>query len=306
MGDFWSGTTKYDENEGQRRREAAAAEKRKEDALQTRSQSYADPSQIGFNLTGTRGERERALSGLELAKTGYGQDIFQTGQDIQRVKGIQRGRTDQSGADPVSEAIRASKAGAMAGAQRNLASSGVKGGVAAAAMDAVGRQRDADIAASLYGQQRQSLMDERSLASNMLAGTTSLMQGERAVGTSQSMPGAPKASGMFDSVICTELHRQGIMPSDLYMKDAIYGANLKMRDPYVFIGYHFLAKPLVKKMQTSKLLTNILKYPAMKWAKHIAGEEISLIGSFLQVVGEPFCSLLGKAIVKFSGVKYAV
>lgn len=136
--------------------------------------------------------------GLALGELGYGQGLAQTGQDIQRLKGLQTNRTAQSGADPVSAAIMGQKASAMANAQRNLAQSGVKGGTAAGAMDAISRQRDADIAASLYGQQRQSIQDERSMASNMLSGTTGLMFGSQANALSGQMPQLPRASGLLD------------------------------------------------------------------------------------------------------------
>jgi hypothetical protein len=156
--------------------------------------------QGNLTFTGSKEEQQGQLAGLELAKLGYGQDIFQTGKDIQRVKELQRQRTAQAGGDPVSAAIMGQKAGAVANAQRNLASQGVKGGVAAGAVDAISRQRDSDIAASLYGQQRQSIADERSLAGNTLAGTVSMMQGERGVGTGAGTPLPPKPQGFFESI----------------------------------------------------------------------------------------------------------
>jgi len=153
-----------------------------------------------LTFTGSKEEQQGQLAGLNLAKLGYGQDIFQTGADIQRVKELQRQRTAQAGGDPVSAAIMGQKAGAVANAQRNLASQGVKGGVAAGAIDAISRQRDQDIAASLYGQQRQSIADERSLAGNTLSGTVSMMQGERGVGTGAGTPLPPKPQGFFESI----------------------------------------------------------------------------------------------------------
>jgi hypothetical protein len=257
-----------------------------------------------LTFTGSREEQEGQLAGLNFAKLGYGQDIFQTGQDIQRIKELQRQRTAQSGGDPVSSAIMGQKASAVAAAQRNLASQGVKGGVAAGAVDAISRQRDSEIAASLYGQQRQSIADERSLASNTLAGTTALMQGSKAEGTASSAPMPPEAKGLMDSVICTELYRQGIMPLHIYSKDQAYGLELARTSPEVIVGYHFWAKPLVKLMEKSKLFTKLVSYPAMKWAKHIAKEENSIIGQIAVHLGQPLCGLLGKLISVILRSKY--
>ena len=264
-----------------------------------RGASEALAGKPGSVLSGSAAEQAGQVAGLNLGTIGYGQGLTQTGQDIQRVKQLQQQRTAQSGSDPVSAAIMGQKASAMAGAQRSMQSSGVKGGVAAGAADAIGRQRDAEIAASLYGQQRQSIADERSLAGNMLAGQTSLMQGERAANIQQ--PSMPQSSGMFGTVICTELHRQGIMPSEIYLKDSEYGKTLPLE---VIVGYHFWAIPLVTKMQKSPLLTSIVKVPAMSWAKHIAGVEKSIFGYFCQYVGESVCGVLGKIVLKSSGEKY--
>lgn len=257
-------------------------------------------------LSGTPAEQEGQIAGLNLGNLGYGQGMAETGSDIQRVKELQRARTAQGGGDPVSAAIMGQKAGAEANARRTAQAGGVKGAAAAGAVEAVSRSRQADIDASLYGQQRQSIADERSLASNMLSGQNSLMQGERGVGTSQSMPNSPKASGMMDSVICTELHIQGIMSKELYAKDCEYGRILHNIMPHTIIGYHFWAKPVVKLMQKSKLITKIISYPAMKWAKHIAGEESSAVGYVCQNIGEPLCNILGRIITLSYGVKYGI
>lgn len=172
--------------------------------------SYMDPANKGkVTLTGSQKEKESQLSGLNLAKLGYGQGLEGTGEDISRIRGQLRDRSNLSGSDPVTAAIMGQKASAMAGAQRSMQSAGVKGGVAAGAADAIGRQRDADIAASLYGQQRQSLADERSLASNTLSGTIALMQGEKGQATAGQMPSAPSGGGT--SFICTMLRSKKLM-----------------------------------------------------------------------------------------------
>ncbi len=285
------------EREQAKKKADAAAYSQQEQNLSGRMNDYRDPNNRAFGISGSLEERQKAIDALELAKVGYGQDIFQTGQDISGIRDRLKARSEQS--DPISEAIRGQKAGAMANAQRNLAASGVKGGAAAGAVANVGRAADADIAASLYGQQRQSIADERSLASNTLSGTVGLMQGGKAEGTQS--PEAPKASSWTDSVICTELHRQGIMSDELYAKDSLYGQFLKEHHPSVIIGYKFAAKPVVKCMQKSKLFTKLVAPFAMSWARFIAGEG-SVVGAAIFIVGVPMCAILGKILML--GEKY--
>ena len=266
----------------------------REQGIQKSIQDYSNPNNRTFSISGTQDEKEAQMSGLNMAKLGYGQGLPETGQDISRIRELQKKRTDLSGMDPVSSAIMAQKASATANAKRDLAQSGVKGGVAAGAVDAVSRQRDADIAASLYGQQRQSLQDERSLASNTLAGTVAMQKG--AQGEAVKMPTAPEGTGIFGTVICTELYRQGLMDYKTYNLDSEYGIKLYLRNPNVIYGYHYMANPVVKLMKKSKVFTKIVSIPALNWANHIAGKKKSLFGYFCQIVGERFCGMVGKIL----------
>lgn len=268
--------------------------------LAQRQQNYTQGAPMLYS-SGTQEEREKEMSGLETARVGYGQNLFEIGADVNRVRNLQRERTE--GSDPISEAIRNQKAGATASASRNLASSGVKGGAAAGAVDSIARTRDADIAASLYGQQANNIAAERSLASNMLAGTTALAKGEKAEGTAINLPNAPTQSGFLGTVICTELYRQGLMSVELYEKDSAYGMDLLCSDYTVVKGYQLWARPLANAMSKSPLLTSIIAPLALKWAKHIAGEEKSLFGSLCVSIGEPLCGIIGKLSNKL-GVSY--
>jgi hypothetical protein len=251
--------------------------------------------------SGTEAERSGELAGLERAQLGYGQNLGQTGQDIQRIKELQQGRTSQSGADPVSAAIMGQKQGALANAQRGMSASGVKGGTAQGVMSDVEKEQNQNIAASLYGQQRQSIADERSLASNMLAGTEAMSQGGKATGTAENMPKAPDTGGM--SVICTELHRQGIMSLELYLMDTNYGIALSLRKPHVIVGYQFWGRPVARLMAKSPIFAKLISIPAMAWARNMAGDK-NLLGAFISFVGEPVCEIIGKIKLSFLGAKY--
>jgi hypothetical protein len=288
------------ERKAANKKKAAMQVLSREDQLQDQVKNYTNPNQGGFQLSGTLEEREKAQSGLDFAKTGYGQNIFDIGGDIQRVRDLQRSRTE--GGDPVSAAIRGQKAGSIANAQRNLAASGVKGGAAAGAIDEIARRQDADIAASLYGQQRQNIADERSLASNMLAGTTALMQGSRAEGAAANMPKAPETSGFMGTVICTELYKQGYLNDDIFLKDIAYGIHLRRHKPHVYYGYRIWAGYVVEAMKKSKLVTKLVAKLAIPWALNMSGE-YNTVGNLVSFIGEPICGLIG-LITRKLGVQY--
>ena len=199
--------TDYDKRSAQRKQEKQQSAAGRQE-LRNEEATSALAGGKGNILSGSEEEQAGQLAGLNVGNIGYGQGLGKTGEDIQRVKELQRQRTAQSGGDPVSAAIMGQKAGSQAVAQRQMAASGVKGGAAAGAVEAIGRQKDAEIAASLYGQQRQSIADERSLAGNMLSGQTALMQGEKAANV--QLPSAPSGGG-GTIYICTMLRAKNLM-----------------------------------------------------------------------------------------------
>ncbi|PCI39751.1 MAG: hypothetical protein COB46_08145 [Rhodospirillaceae bacterium] len=111
--------------------------------------------------------------------------------------------------------------------------------------------------------------------------------------------GAGDAGG---TVICTELYHQSFLPLDVYMADQRYGLWIEKNDPYVMIGYHFLAKPVVNLMQRSKLFTQILYTALAKpWASEMvvkAGNNGigSARGKILFAVGLPVCRMIGRVL----------
>lgn len=262
---------------------------------------YGDPNKSQITFTGTPQEVQGQQAGLDLAKMGYGQTLAETGQDVKGLRDEYKSRVAQGGSDPVSAAIMGQKANNMVLAQQQMAGSGLRGAASAAALGSVGKAQDAQIAESLYGQKQRSLSDLKSLTSNTLSGTIGLMQGSKAEGTAGSRPAPPESKGLMDSVLCTELHRQGLMSRELYLKDAAYGIQLKISNPNVVVGYQFLAAPFVALMSKSSVFTSIMKYPILSWARHIAGEKYSIWGHLCQNIGEPFCAVIGKLISKLSG-----
>jgi hypothetical protein len=209
MPNFFGGSTRYDRNKWLRQKTKAQEAKERQDSRNSQAVSALAGGQ-GNILSGTEAEQQGQLAGLNVGNIGYGQGLKTTGEDIQRVKELQRQRTAQSGGDPVSAAIMGQKANSVAMDQRNSRAGGIKGAAAAASAEAIGRQKDDEIRRSLYGQQQQAIADERSLAGNTLAGQTALMQGEKA--SNVQLPSAPSGGG-GTSFICTMLRSKNLMTS---------------------------------------------------------------------------------------------
>jgi len=93
------------------------------------------------------------------------------------------------------------------------------------------------------------------------------------------------------TVICTELHRQGLMPDDIYKADADFGKSL---DDDTIRGYHLWGKPVARAMRKSPLLTWLIKPLVLSWAHTMAGSGSSLFWSLALKMGMPVCRFIGR------------
>lgn len=91
-----------------------------------------------------------------------------------------------------------------------------------------------------------------------------------------------------DSVICTELLRQGKMSKELYDIDIEFSRNLSIT---ILKGYRFWAIPYVKAMRRSKTLTKWAAFFAIRRAESLRGN--SIFGSCFRKVFEPACFVIG-------------
>ena len=132
--------------------------------------------------------------------------------------------------------------------------------------------------------------------------------GSTGTGVGSSAPGSPGVGGLGGetgatgqgeggdggggggTVVCTELHRQGLMSDEIYEKDVLYGSTL---DDHARDGYLVWGKPLAALMAKSRLLTTIVKYPALKWANHMAGSP-NWFGYVALRVGIPMCRMISR------------
>lgn len=108
--------------------------------------------------------------------------------------------------------------------------------------------------------------------------------------------GGAAGGGEGGTLLCTELHRQGLLPDEIYKADSSYGRKMDLE---TMRGYHVIAGPLVSLMQKSKLFTWFIKWPVIEFAKQAAFKENvlnqpNLIGSLIESIGIPICRFIGK------------
>jgi len=102
------------------------------------------------------------------------------------------------------------------------------------------------------------------------------------------------------SVLCTELHRQGLLSDEIYHADCEYAKSIP---EVVKIGYRIWARYLVAAMQKSSLVTRVSAPFIRAWCCHMAYkmgvvEKGSVLGALLECVGLPICKIIGTAVVK--------
>jgi len=97
-------------------------------------------------------------------------------------------------------------------------------------------------------------------------------------------------------VICTELHRQGYLSFDDMMASTQFSQ--ERIDAATRLGYHYWAEPLVRVMERSPAMTDLLKPIGLAWGKHMSfvmgvGEEDDAVGRVVSDLGVSESQALG-------------
>lgn len=105
------------------------------------------------------------------------------------------------------------------------------------------------------------------------------------------------------TVICTELHRQGLMDEAIFKADEAFGERLRDSDGAVLVGYNFWAEPVVSLMQKSSAFTQMVNVVARPWSYEMAyrmgtRDKGSFVGRLLLSVGVPLCRGIGRAVMR--------
>lgn len=112
-------------------------------------------------------------------------------------------------------------------------------------------------------------------------------------------------------IICTELHRQGLMSDIIFKADQEFGEMMRNKHPYAMKGYYYLAKPIVELMRKSETFTKAVSFFAIPWANEMAYqmgaiEQGSFAGKLIMLIGLPLCTLVGIIISLPVYVKYSI
>jgi hypothetical protein len=291
MGDFWSGETDYDRNADERARERAAQERaRLAEANKDLNNALTNPGKEWVNY-GNSTEQQELASNLSQVGVQTGQSAFQTG--AQQQQGLNMLQDRIGGGDAVATHMMGQRNRNMAAMGRSLAGKKVAGTVAGAAMMGAQESADKSIASQKQGFGRQNYNDLMKYV-----GKQQKVEGE-AIASAKDMAKASEINvdaGEGISVICTELHRQGILSTELYQLDTAYGWALSIRDPYAYIGYIVWGSPVARAMKTSPLLTKVVSTIVLPYAKHIGGET-NFLGKATLAVGLPLCHIIGRLYV---------
>ena len=100
-------------------------------------------------------------------------------------------------------------------------------------------------------------------------------------------------------VICTELHRQGKLDDATMAADKEFGEMVAENDPHTMAGYHLWAKPVLRLMQKSRIITWLVALLALPWAREMFLRQTgngrgSWRGRILMRLGIPVCRFIGR------------
>ena len=97
---------------------------------------------------------------------------------------------------------------------------------------------------------------------------------------------------LHQTVICTELHRQGFMPIEAYIADASYGRRMEKNHPEAVQMYRYLSQPVVTAMRASRGFTMLVSRMTMPWRRHMEfveglADEDDQIGRWIVLIALP-------------------
>ena len=107
-----------------------------------------------------------------------------------------------------------------------------------------------------------------------------------------STSSSTKKSGGLKTVICTELHRQGLLDTSLYNHPAAI-SHFRNLHPYTISGYHLWANGIAARMRISASLTLAMTPVAHQRYLMITTGKFNVLGAATIYLGQPICFVLG-------------
>ena len=115
---------------------------------------------------------------------------------------------------------------------------------------------------------------------------------EEGTASKQSSNSSTKKSGGLKTVICTELHRQGLLSSALYNHPAATEHFLNLH-PYTIAGYQLWGTGVAERMRTSGLLSHLMLPVAKARYEMVTTGRFNLLGATTIYIGQPICFVIG-------------
>lgn len=122
--------------------------------------------------------------------------------------------------------------------------------------------------------------------------TAATVTTESGTASKQMQSTSKKSSGGLKTVICTELHRQGLLSSALYNHPAA-AAHFRNLHPYTIAGYHLWGNVVAERMRTSGLLTYLMLPVAKARYEMVTTGKFNFLGAATIYIGQPVCFVIG-------------
>ena len=120
---------------------------------------------------------------------------------------------------------------------------------------------------------------------------------------SESGSSSKASGGLKLTVICTELHSQGLLSAALYNHPAA-SVHLSTVHPYTLAGYHLWAVKVVSWMKKSPLLSHLLLPICQSRYEMVTSGKFKFWGAATIYIGHPICFILGA--LSNLGASYAI
>lgn len=255
---------------------------RNEEGLQGRL--FPTPKEGGDTAGQNQADISQGMAeGRQRAQQLYGMSGDEIGSSVKDI--VARRRAALNAKDPASTSLRQGRNRAIAMARER--------GANQRQQEQVARDAESRIAQTEFNRQDKTLSDYQRLTGNILSGTTGLEAGYgqlRGAGTANPVP--TTSQGFLGSVICSELYVRGYIDIETYKKDSQHGEWLRQNDPFVYEGYIAWAPTVVEWMRKNKTVLKVVAFFGVAWATDMAGGK-SLLGKFINTVGQPICRMIG-------------
>ncbi len=283
MGDFWSGTTPYDDNQGKRdARDAEVARQARAEIDQKMQNTLNNPGQ-NFDVYGSNDQVANIQANLSQVGAMTGQNIFQTGQQQQDYYNSLQNR--RNGNDAVAAEMKNQRGKNQAIVGRQLAGKGISGGAGADAMLQASRTSDQSINKQKqdFGRQNDSDLWNYVKRNQKVTGEA------LAMGEDQGLAAGMDTSKAEGTLACFIFVSMGLMSPELYAKEA---GILKEIDPIVLTTYRNISNavgPAIRKKPIARAIAPM----AVAWAEERTRLRPNLLGKIIKNIGEPLLKVIG-------------